>query len=170
MKESEQRSIFENWLQQYQALLFKVVRAYAFNAEDQDDLFQEIAIQLWRSVPNFRGEAAATTWIYRVALNTALKWTRREQKHQDGRQSIDNRESLLREKAAANDERLDWLYQEIAKLNEVDRSLALLLLDGFSYREMAEMIGISESNIGVRIHRIKKHLIAQSKKHEYYGI
>ena len=170
MKEHEQKRIFETWLRKHQGLLFKVVRAYAFNSEDQNDLFQEITLQVWRSIPNFRQEAAVTTWLYQVALNTAIKWTRQERKHLDGRQSIDYEHYLLQEKAKPRDERLDWLYQQIAQLHEVDRSLALLLLDGFSYKEMATMIGISETNIGVRIHRIKKHLITQSEKYDYYGI
>ena len=68
------------------------------------------------------------------------------------------------------DERLAWLYDEIATFDEIDRSLTLLLLDGFSYKEMSNLLGISESNIGVKIHRVKKHLISKSSKYEYHGI
>jgi RNA polymerase sigma-70 factor (ECF subfamily) len=68
MHELEQKQIFDDWLQRHKGILFKIVRAYAFNAYDQDDLFQEIALQLWRSIPEFRGESKASTWIYRVAL------------------------------------------------------------------------------------------------------
>jgi RNA polymerase sigma-70 factor, ECF subfamily len=170
MKETEQKQIFENWLRQYKALLFKVVRVYAFTDDDRDDLFQEIAIQMWHSIPNFRKESAESTWIYRVALNTAMRWTRKERRHHDGRQPVEGIEHLLQENVENVDERLTWLYAEIAKLPEIDRSLTLLMLDGFSYKEMAEMTGITDSNIGVKIHRIKKHLIEKSEKYEYHGV
>lgn len=160
---NKQQEIFEDWLSQHKGLLFKVVRAYAFNQADRDDLFQEITLQVWKSIPGFKGSSAVTTWLYRVSLNTAIKWSRKENKHSDGRQPITQVEGLLRENTESKDERLTWLYEQIAHLNKIDRSLTLLMLDGFSYKEMAKMLGISESNIGVRIHRIKQHLIQQSK-------
>ena len=170
MKESEQRQIFQEWLDGYRALLFKVIKAYAFNAEDQNDLFQEVCLQMYRSVPNFKAESAVSTWLYRIALNTAIKWSTREKKHVDGHQEIETMTNLLQTGDEPTDERVAWLYSEIKKLNEIDRSLTLLLLDGYSYREMAEMMGISESNIGVKIHRIKKQLVNNSKQYEYDGV
>ena len=170
MQQEARQNIFNQWLKQYQALLFKVVRAYAFTPDDQEDLFQEISLQLWNSIPKFRQEAAVSTWLYRIALNTAITWTKKEKRHQAGRQNLGNMEHLLEEKAKAKDDRLVWLYEEIARLNEIDRSLTLLLLDGFSYKEMADILGISESHIGVKIHRIKKHLTSRSKKYHPYGI
>lgn len=170
MKETEQQNIFESWLKAHSALLFKVVRAYAFTKEDREDLFQNIAIQVWKSVPNFKQQSAVTTWLYRISLNTAIKWNKKERKHSDGRQSIDRMEHVLRENPAQKDERLAWLYEQIAQLNEIDRSLALLLLDGFAYKEMANVLGISESNVAVKIHRIKKHLVKQSQKRIHHGV
>jgi len=163
MTENEINHIFQTWLKQYKALLFKIVRSYAFNEEDRDDLFQEIAIQVWRSVASFKQQSAVTTWLYRVALNTAIKWTTKERKHQDRHESIDVSQHII-ESHQPPDDRLAWLYEEIAQLNEVDRSLTLLLLDGFSYREMSKILGISESNVGVKINRIKKHLTTKSEK------
>ena len=81
MIEAEQRRIFDEWLDTHKGLFFKVVRAYAFTPQDQEDLFQEIALQVWHSVPNFRGESKVSTWIYRVALYAAMSWTRQEKKH-----------------------------------------------------------------------------------------
>ncbi|MEX2602042.1 MAG: RNA polymerase sigma factor [Balneolaceae bacterium] len=171
MTEKKQHSqIFNSWLQQHQAVLFKVVRAYAFTPVDQDDLFQEISIQIWKSIPRFRSESSVVTWLYRISINTALKWVRSEKKHRDNHFSLDGEASILTEKPESRDERLDWLFAEIAKLNRIDRSLTLLLLDGFSYREMADVLGISESNIGVKIHRIKNHLIRQSENGTSHGI
>ncbi|HLZ17450.1 MAG TPA: RNA polymerase sigma factor, partial [Cyclobacteriaceae bacterium] len=127
MTTQEQQTIFENWLGQYKALLFKVIRAYAFTPMDKDDLFQEIAIQVWHSVPAFRHESSVTTWLYRIALNTAVKWVHRERKHNQAG-SLDHAEQILQESQPV-DERLAWLYQEIYKLDEIDRSILLLLLD-----------------------------------------
>lgn len=157
MTEREQKRIFEQWLGEHRGIFFKIVRAYAFTPADQDDLFQEISLQVWKSIPDFRGEAKASTWIYRVALYAALAWTRRE-KRQPMTQPLTALEERLTIRAEPIDERLEWLYAQIAGLEPVDRSLCLLLLDGFSYKEMAEMVGISESNVGVKIYRIKQRL------------
>ncbi|UFH56855.1 RNA polymerase sigma factor [Spirosoma sp. KNUC1025] len=170
MSEPEQNQIFKTWLAQYKALLFKVVRAYAVTPMDQDDLFQEISIQVWRSIPAFKQQSANTTWIYRIALNTALKWGSNERKHAKRQEPLDSLQTILQETTTPPDERLDWLYEEIYKLDEIDRSITLLLLDGFSYKEMAMIIGLSESNIGVKINRIKKQLITKSKQQDHYGI
>ena len=143
MTNSQQQQIFESWLQEHKGIFFKIVRSYSAVPQDQEDLFQEIAVNVWKSVPNFRNNCAVSTWIYRIALNRAVKWSLKVRKP---------------------DERLAWLYEQIQKLDEVDRSLCLLMLDGFSYKEMASIVGISESYVGVKINRIKKHLTEQSKK------
>jgi len=167
--EAEQTRIFENWLTRHKGLIFKIVRVYAPTSMDQDDLFQEIAIQVWRSVPAFREESAVTTWIYRISFNIAIKWTRNEKKLQQS-ETLDSLAHTLHENKIHSDERLDWLLDEISKLDEIDRSVTLLMLDDFSYKEMASILGISESNIGVKINRIKKHLINKSKKYDHHGI
>lgn len=160
MTEQQQQSVFDTWLRDYRALLYKVIRSYAFTQEDQEDLFQEITVQMWRSVPRFRGDSAVSTWLYRIALNTAMKWSQKERKH-GGHQTLTHEQHLI-EMHQTKDDRLDWLYEQIAKLDEVDRSLTLLMLDGFSYKEMAGIVGISETYVGVKINRIKKHLIEKS--------
>lgn len=168
MTEKEQKHIFESWLSQYKALIFKVVRAYAFSAMDRDDLFQEITIQVWHSIPTFRQESSVTTWIYRIALNIAVKWVRKERKHSHS-ETLDSGQHMLEENRRVDD-RLDWLYEQIYRLDEIDRSITLLLLDNFSYKEIAGILGITESNVGVKINRIKKYLIEQSKKQIHHGI
>ena len=169
MTEKEQKQIFEEWLSQHKALIFKIVRVYGFTAIDQDDLFQEIIIQTWHSIPAFRRESSVTTWLYRISLNTAIKWTKKERKHSQS-ETIDGVKHILEESRMSTDERLTWLYEEIYKLDEIDRSVTLLLLDGFSYKEMASILGITESNVGVKINRIKKQLISKSKKYDHHGI
>ena len=159
MIDSERDRIFGEWLAGHKGILFKVVHAYAFEHADRQDLFQEIAIQVWRSVDAFRNESSVPTWIYRVALNTAIAWTRKEDRHQRGKQPIDVVEGLLTAPPAAErDPRVEWLYQQIAQLKDVDRSVALLMLDGFSYKQIAAIVGITESNVGVKINRIKSVL------------
>jgi RNA polymerase sigma-70 factor (ECF subfamily) len=163
MTESEQNSVFEQWLAQHKGLLFKVIRAYAFTSQDREDLFQEIALQVWRSIPMFRQESAVTTWLYRIALNIGIKWTLKTQRYQALNQPMQDFSPVLKE-MTQSDPRLAWLYEQIAQLDPIDRSLTLLMLDGYSYKEMAKMLGISESNVGVKINRVKKELIRKSDK------
>jgi len=170
MRKDEQQQVFDGWLRNHQGLFFKVVRAYAFTPQDQEDLFQEIATQVWRSIPGFRGDAAVTTWIYRVALNAAIAWTQKERRHRAGKQGLDGVEPAILQPSPATDPRVEWLYEQIRQLNEVDRSLTLLLLDGFSYKEMAAMLGITENYVGVKINRIKTHLTGKSKEEVSDGV
>ena len=159
MHDSERDRIFGEWLAGHKGILFKVVQAYAFEHADRQDLFQEITIQVWRSVDAFRGDSSVPTWMYRVALNTAIAWTRKEGRHQRGKEQLEVVEGLLTTAAAEKrDPRVEWLYHQIAQLKDVDRSVALLLLDGFSYKEIASIVGLSESNVGVKINRIKSAL------------
>ena len=170
IKRRQQQEVFDAWLAQHRGLLFKVVRAHAFTPHDRDDLFQEIAAQVWHSIPNFRGESAVTTWLYRVALHCAMAWSRKEKRHSDRREDLGEREPALLEQTQGRDRRLDWLYEQIAQLDEVDRALTLLLLDGFSHREMATTLGLSESNVGVKIHRIKNQLAKKSREDIDHGL
>lgn len=168
MRQTEQNAILEGWMDAHKGILFKVARAYGTTHADREDLFQEIVLQLWHSVPAFRGASTVTTWIYRVALNTALAWNRKQRKHHRERQDFESAAPLLTA-PPARDPRLDWIYQQIGQLDEVNRSLALLMLDGFSYREMAGILGITESHVGVKINRIKSALadkITQESRHE----
>ncbi len=164
----EQQDIFDDWLARHKGLLFKVVRSYAFTPMDQDDLFQEISIQVWHSIPGFRNACAQTTWLYRVSLNTAIRWSKKERKH-NAVAPLEQVAHVLQERPVQADERLTWLYEEIQRLDPVDRSITLLLLDNCSYKEMAAILGITESNVGVKINRIKKHLMVQLKNN-HHGI
>ena len=138
--------------------------------QDQEDLFQEIAIRVWRSIPSFRGDAAVATWIYRVALNTAITWSQVERRQREGKQSLDAAPPLTPPAAPAVDPRVEWLYGQIRQLSKVDRSLTLLLLDGFSYKEMASMLGMTENYVGVKINRIKAQLTSKSREENRYEV
>jgi len=169
MLESEQKRIFGAWLAEHKGIFFKIVRSFAFTPYDQDDLFQEISLQVWQSIPDYRGESKPSTWIYRVALYTASTWVRGEKKRPPT-EPIGSVEHTLTLKSQPRDEQLDWLYDQIAQLEPIDRSICLLILEGFSYKETADLLGISESHVGVKIHRIKKQLRRQSEEEPQHGI
>ena len=164
MLDSERDRIFEEWLEAHKGILFKVVRAYAFEHADRQDLFQEVAVQVWRSVDAYREESSVRTWMYRIALNAAISWTRKQDRHQRGKQPLEIVDGLLGASATETDPRVEWLYRQIAQLKDVDRSVALLMLDGFAYKDIAAIAGISEGNVAVKINRIKGSLTAQLAK------
>ena len=154
---------FKQWLEEHQGLIFKVVRAYAGTPEDQDDLFQEILLQLWSSIPNFQGKAKVSTWIYRVALNTALVWKRAVKKRRQHRRSVIDISEVpdikgVHSGSVEDRQIVDQLYGVIRELPKIDGSIVLMYLDGFSYDEMADVLGISKSNVGVKLNRAKKQL------------
>lgn len=169
MTEQEQRQIFDDWLNQHRGIFFKIIRAYAFTPDDQEDLFQEVSLQVWKSIPDFRGESKPSTWIYRVALFTASTWVRQEKKEPDKRPLADVEHILTMKQAPQNDQ-VTWLYEQISQLDPIDRSICLLMLDGYSYKEIANILGISGSNVGVKIHRIKQQLIRKSQEISHHGV
>jgi RNA polymerase sigma-70 factor, ECF subfamily len=153
---------FKAWVQEHGGIVFKVAHAYTLTPEEAEDLAQEILLQLWRSMPRFEGRAAASTWIYRVALNTALGWQRKERRRRDRQRPVISIEDTP---AAVDDagrlhqrEMVERLYVAIRLLPKADAALVLLYLDDLSYSEMAEVLGISESNVGVKLNRARKAL------------
>ncbi len=160
----EQKRIFDEWLETHRGLFFKVVRSYAFNPHDQDDLFQEIATQVWHSIPKYRQHSKVSTWIYRVYLYAAMAWSKKERRYRDRIQTVEEFEPTLLKPLKQKSGQLDWLFEQIGQLNEIDRSLTLLMLDGYSYREIAETLGITENHVGVKVSRLKKHLSARLEK------
>jgi RNA polymerase sigma-70 factor (ECF subfamily) len=165
MPDGERERNFNNWIDSSERILFKVVHTYAFTDADRQDLLQEILIELWRSMDAFRGDSSLATWVYRIAINTAIDWTRKEERHRQLKKSIDTVDGMLTlDSPAFHNQKLEWLYEQISKLNSVDRSLILLLLDGYSYKEIASIVGISVSNVGVKINRIKSAMSIESTK------
>jgi len=163
MNENEQAALFQAWVGQYSGLMARVARSYTFAPEDAKDLVQEILLQVWRSIPRFEGRASASTWIYRVALNTALAWQRKDRRHQARFRPIFELEAVEEipspsPEATANREWIERLYAAIRRLPKADAALVLLYLDDLSYREMAEVTGISENHVGVRLSRARKAL------------
>jgi RNA polymerase sigma-70 factor (ECF subfamily) len=162
MTAQEQETIFRRWLREHPGLMLKIVRGWAA-PQDQDDLFQEVLLQVWSSIPAFRGEARETTWIYRVAFNTALAWRRVERRRREGQERFLKFDAAPQAEPSHADsppepELVERLYAAIRQLPKVDASLALMHLDGLSYLEMGEVLGISENYVGVKLNRIRKQL------------
>jgi len=145
-------------LSNYQGILHKVNLIYFRNASDREDNFQEIIYQLWKSYPALRNKDSIGSWIYAVSINTSISRLKKKERieyHEELPESMDTydiEEATTRE----NDFRL--LLQAISNLNEIDKSIMLLYLEEKSYDEIGEILGISKSNVGVRINRAKELL------------
>ncbi|MDX2036313.1 MAG: RNA polymerase sigma factor [Isosphaeraceae bacterium] len=163
MTDRSLESRFLDLIDRHGAAVSRVSRAYAFTEEDRSDLVQEIHLALWRALPRFRGDADPFTWFYRVALNTAIGWSRRYLRGRrrrcpltaiDDRPStdLDSMETTLRREA------VDRLYAAIRSLSPDDAAVILLTLEDSTYRQISEILGISENHVGVKLHRAKQEL------------
>lgn len=146
--------IFLETIWEHQRIIYKVSRMYRNTQEDQQDLFQEIVYQLWRAFPGFRHESKITTWIYRIALNTAMASYRKQ------KSPVSNTEHPpdLAEPIETVSEREEWLFRALRTLSESERALISLYLEDYSYTEIASLTGISENYVGVKLNRIREKL------------
>ncbi len=159
MKPADLDEEFLTAVNRYQPLIHKVCRMYANTPEDRQDLFQEVLYQLWRSYPSFQGRSGLATWVYRVALNTAITTARkrwRTPEHVELDQDI--RDQPIPERVPDRDPRTHLLYHAIGMLSPIERALVMLYLEDVGYKEMSDILGLSESNIGVKLHRIRAKL------------
>ena len=150
---------FVTQLEQNQNIVHKICRLYTNDSDGHNDLFQEITIQLWRAYPKFRGDSKFSTWMYRVALNTALTEKRRNKT----KVSISFLGSLKDDKAQesivdAHEENLNLLFSAISKLTEVEKAVVMLYLDDKSYEDMEDVLGINQGTLRVKMNRIKEKL------------
>lgn len=147
---------FIDMINKHRGILYKVCNLYCNDVEDKKDLFQEIVLQLWRSFPGFRQDSRASTWAYRVALNTAISNFRKESRKPD-RFAISDKELQIPDMTdfAGKEENLQILKLSIDELTKIEKAIIMLYLDDNSYEEIAEIIGISKTNVGVKINRIK---------------
>jgi RNA polymerase sigma-70 factor (ECF subfamily) len=156
-------ALFKTWLHEYGGTVLKIAPAYTLAAEECQDLVQEILLQLWRSLPQFQGRASASTWVYRVALNTALGWHRKEGRRRARQQPLLEPEDLPAAELDSAEqlhqrEVVERLYAAIRQLPKAEAALVLLYLEDLSYRKIAEVLGISEGNVGVKLNRARKAL------------
>lgn len=163
MTDRHRQRQFESLLQEHRGIVFKVASAYARGREDRNDLAQEIAVQLWRSFGSYdAARAKFSTWMYRVALNVAISHAR--QAVRDERLEpldVGHMEMPGDADVSQPDERLAALYAFIGQLDPLHRALILMYLEDRSYAEVAQVLGISESNVATKINRIKHKLRGQ---------
>lgn len=146
-------------LEQNQNIVHKICRIYTNDQAGHNDLFQEITIQLWKAYPKFRGDAKFSTWMYRVALNTAITLYRKKKR---GIQTTDYDSVHFRIQAeeydGAVEKQLSLLYSAVKELNDIDKALVFLYLEDKNYKEISETLGISEVNARVKMNRVKTKL------------
>lgn len=150
---------FLNLLSDNQGIIYKICNIYANSNEDKDDLKQEIILQLWKSYPSFQGKSKFSTWMYRIAFNTAITNIRKSKRHPfiDALSGSDPISSEKEEIDYLN-ESINNLYRAISKLNDTEKAIVLLYLEERSYKEIGEIIGISEKNVSVKLVRLKEKL------------
>jgi RNA polymerase sigma-70 factor (ECF subfamily) len=149
--------IFIQEIQPLQGIIHKVCLLYTYNQEDRDDLFQEILLQAWKSYGNFRGESKFSTWLYQIALNTAISWFRKNVRKPDNR-SI---QFPLFEDPWADREteaQFNELYTAISKMNKIDKAIVTLFLEDYDYKTIGQILGITANNVAVKMNRIRTQL------------
>jgi RNA polymerase sigma-70 factor (ECF subfamily) len=158
--QTKQSTIFLSVIETNKGIIYKVANAYCLNAEDRKDLIQEIIVQLWKSFHRYNDQYKYTTWMYRIALNTAISFYRREnrRKQVSGPLSEQIIDLVHDNNVPETDRNIGHLQQFIADLKELDKALMLLYLEEKSHKEIAEITGISETNVSTKIGRIKKIL------------
>ncbi len=144
-------------------IIYKVCNMYAVTDSAKEDLHQEIILNAWKGIRNFKGESLFSTWLYRVALNTALTFRRKEAQYKQAGIVAE----IMHSQNSGNDseEQLTAMYNAINTLSDIDKALVMLYLDDYSYHEMSDVLGITPNNIAVKMNRIKKKLKDESEKY-----
>lgn len=162
-------SEFLDKINAHKGIVYKVSRMYCDAAEDREDLFQEIILQLWKSVESFKGNSQFSSWMYRVALNTAIVFYKKDKKRKDTNTSLKVDPIAPKGYDEKQDKQLEYFYEAVKELNKIDKALILLYIEGYSGQEISETLGISEVNTRVKTNRAKKQLkeIIKAKGYEF---
>ena len=168
MKLTEQE--FLALINEHKGILYKVSRMYFDQLEDQQDLFQEIILQLWKSLESFKGNSQFSSWMYRVALNTAIVFLKKEKRKPDSYTSINIDPIAYDSYNNEKDQQLVHFYKAVQELNKIEKALILQFIEGFSGKEIAENLGLSEVNIRVKTNRTKIKLqeIIKNQGYEFW--
>lgn len=159
---------FLSLVEENQGIVHKICSLYTATPEDHQDMYQEIVIQLWRSFSSFRGDAKFSTWMYRIALNTAISDLRRQNRRVKVVYPEKAPEQLMQDSSAAErDEQWKQLNKAIQQLGEIEKAIVVLYLEEKSYEEMEEILGINTNNLRVKMNRIKEKLRKLTKEEEY---
>ncbi|HMP79163.1 MAG TPA: RNA polymerase sigma factor [Pirellulaceae bacterium] len=149
---------FTELLRRHAGLIHKIAYAYCRNVSDREDVVQEIAMQLWRSRERYEKRFKETTWIYRISINVAISLHRREGRHTRRRQPFRGDAIAVVAPTETPDHNLDLIMQCIDGLGDLDKGLVMLYLDGCDHASISEVLGISVSNVGTKLQRIKNKL------------
>jgi RNA polymerase sigma-70 factor (ECF subfamily) len=155
---SETEKTFVELINAHQRMVHKVCNLYAETPDERKDLFQEIVLQLWRSYHTFRGEAKFSTWMYRIALNTAIGGWRKSSRQPYFEEIHDRHYNVGNPVESDKEEQIQNLYKAIRQLQEVDRALIMLALEEVPYEEIAITVGLTQNNVRVRMLRIREKL------------
>lgn len=159
MTENKQKDLFLDILEQNIGIIIKISGAYTNSVHDKEDLINDITLELWKSFGRFKGESKISTWIYRVALNTSMNFNRRKKSDrlyfQPDLNQFENANWITE---TADPSHSEILYRCIEELNQLNKAIILLYLDGNSYDEISEITGVSKTNVGTRISRIKEQI------------
>ncbi|WP_270088597.1 RNA polymerase sigma factor [Sphingobacterium sp. SYP-B4668] len=145
-----------------QTIIHRICCMYVDNKTDREDLFQEIVLQGWKSFKSFRGDSQFSTWLYRVGLNTAITHIKRDRRHTHAELNF-SQESYCEIKYQ-EDEAILSMYQSITKLSKIEKALVALYLEDYSYKEIAQTMGMTPNHVAVKISRIKEKLKTLSKE------
>ncbi|MEO5718732.1 MAG: sigma-70 family RNA polymerase sigma factor [Chthoniobacterales bacterium] len=159
-----ERVIFTRLLEQHGGIIRKVALGYTSTFADREDLSQEITLQLWRAYPRYSPERPFSTWMYRIALNVAISFLRRHTHPVRQTLSLEENEIDVAGEATAPDERVALLQQVIASLPPLERGLLLLYLDDHSYRDIATILGLTETNVATKLNRLKQRVREETLK------
>ena len=168
MDNASRETLFGEAVRQHMGIFLKMAYAFAEPA-DRDDLVQEMLLAAWQALPTFHGGCRLSTFLYRVANNRAMNWRRSGVRYGRRIAALEQCPQLVLAGPTAAPEaaaRLAWLYATIRRLPELDRTLLMLHLDHLAHQEIAEITGLTENNVGVRLHRIKRWLAEQRDEHD----
>lgn len=158
----ELENTFLNALEEHQHKLLRICSVYAKDEDDTKDLFQEVLVNIWKSMPSFKGNSSIGTWMYRITLNVCLRLKTKEIKKQKKLLRLDSRAINIYKADASEDGQQEQLLQLrncIKKLNEADKAVITLYLEELPYKEISQVTGLTENNIAVKIKRIKTKLL-----------
>jgi RNA polymerase sigma factor (sigma-70 family) len=161
---------FLQLLNENKGILFKICKIYQDNADDRNDLLQEMTLQLWLAFDSFRGESKFSSWMYRVSLNTAIVFFKKQKRRPDSEQLPNNFEQIEdNQYGGEKEERLALFYKAVQQLNKIEKALIYLYMENQTYEEIADNLGITALNARVRLNRIKNRLkeIIKNTSYEY---
>jgi RNA polymerase sigma factor (sigma-70 family) len=163
-------ALFIQLIEEHRVMLFKICRIYQDDETDRDDLMQEMILQLWVAFDSFKGKSKFSTWMYRVALNTAILFFKKQKRRPDTEQLPETLNHLEAEATdTVKDQQLALFYKAVQQLNKVEKALIFLYMEDQPYQDIALNLGISEVNVRVRLNRTKNKLkdIVNNMNYEY---